>query len=216
MEFINQTIHLFHQGGPIMYIMVVCSFFAVAIAVERVLYFKSVTQNLPEFQQQIKPLVEKGRFSDATQLCEKNAPNILAGIALAGLQAFQQGSKLENALESASSLAAANLRERLDDLSMLVTLSPLLGLLGTVIGMIQSFSILQVQSGQPMAITGGVGEALIATATGLSIATLALLLHNIFSRKVNRLITEIEQTAALIINHVSTQKIGRRDAHEIA
>ncbi|MBP2630048.1 MAG: tolQ: protein TolQ [Firmicutes bacterium] len=216
MELINQTIHLFYQGGPIMYIMAACSFFAVAIAVERLLYFRNITRNLPEFQQEFKPLLEKGRFLEATKLCEQTSPNVLAGIAIAGLQAFQQGSKLETALESAASLAAARMRERLDDLSMIVTLSPLLGLLGTVIGMIQSFSVLQVQTGQPMAITGGVGEALVATATGLSIATLALLLHNTFSRKVNRLITEIEQTAAFVVSNVSVKKTGRRDSHEIA
>lgn len=216
MELINQTLHLFHQGGPIMYVMIVCSFFTVAIAVERLLYFKNITQNLAEFQQKFKPLMEKSRFVEATQLCDQTSPNILAGIASAGLQAFQQGSKLEAALESAASLAAARMRERLDDLSMIVTLSPLLGLLGTVIGMIQSFSVLQVQTGQPMAITGGVGEALVATATGLSIATLALILHNTFSRKVNRLITEIEQIAAFVISSVSVKKSGRRDSHEIA
>lgn len=216
MELLNQTIHLFHQGGPIMYIMVACSIFAVAIAVERFIYFRRITKKLPEFQKELKALLENSRFTEAAQLCEQASPNILADIALAGLKAFQRGSQIENALESAAALAAAHLRERLDDLSMLVTLSPLLGLLGTVIGMIQSFSVLNPASGQPMAITGGVGEALVATATGLSIATLALLLHNAFSRKVNRLITDIEQTAALVIGSVLIKKAGRRESHEIA
>jgi len=216
MELINQTIHLFQQGGPVMYLLVACSLFTVTVAVERVLYYRSVSAETQSFQQKLQPLLEKQRFAEATQLCEQTSPNILATVALAGLQAFQRGSQIENALESAAMLAASRLRERLDDLSMIVTLSPLLGLLGTVIGMIQSFSVLNVQNGQPLAITGGVGEALIATATGLSVATLSLLLHSYFSRRVNRLITDIEQTAALIVSYVLIKKTGRREVHEIA
>jgi biopolymer transport protein ExbB len=130
--------------------------------------------------------------------------------------AHQRGSQVENALESSAMLTAARLRERLDDLSTIVTLAPLLGLLGTVVGMIQSFSVLNMQAGQPLAITGGVGEALIATATGLSVATLALILHSYFSRRVNSLITDIEQLTAQVISHVLIKKTGRRDSHEIA
>ena len=99
---------------------------------------------------------------------------------------------------------------------MLVTLSPILGLLGTVIGMIQSFSVLNLQNGQPMAITGGVGEALIATATGLTVATAALVLHNIFSHKVNNMITNMEQMMVLVLHHASLKKLKWRDVHEIA
>ena len=99
---------------------------------------------------------------------------------------------------------------------MVVTLAPLLGLLGTVIGMINSFSVFNVQAGQPMAITGGVGEALVATATGLSVAMLALIIHAACSRHVNRAVTDIEQTAALVVSYVLIKKTGRRDSHEIA
>jgi biopolymer transport protein ExbB len=188
----------------------------VAIAVERFLYYRSLSVNTLDFQQKLIPLLEKQRFSEAAQVCEQATPNALAAVAGAGLQACLRGSQVENALESAAMLAAARLREHLDDLSMVVTLAPLLGLLGTVIGMINSFSVFNVQAGQPMAITGGVGEALIATATGLSVATLALILHSYFSRRVNRLITDIEQTTALVVSYVLIKKTGRRDTHEIA
>lgn len=216
MELITQTLYLFHKGGPVMYLLVACSLFTVAVAVERFLYYRSVSAGTPAVQLKLLPLLEKQKFTEAIQLCEQLAPNVLASVALSGLVAYQRGSQLENALESGAMLAAARLRERLDDLSMVVTLAPLLGLLGTVIGMIQSFSVLNVQAGQPLAITGGVGEALIATATGLSVATLALVLHSYFSRRVNRIITDIEQIAALVVGYVSAKKTGRRDTHEIA
>ena len=198
-----------------MYLLVVCSLFVVAIAVERFLYYRNQSINSQFFHQQLLPLLEKQRFDEAAQVCEQ-APAAIAKVALAGLQAFQRGSQVETALESAATLTCARLREYLDDLSMIVTIAPLLGLLGTVIGMINSFSVFNVQSGQPMAITGGVGEALVATATGLSVAILALVIHSCFSRRVNHLVTDIEQTAALVISYVVIKKTGRREAHEIA
>lgn len=215
MELITKSIDLFHKGGPVMYLLLACSLFIVAMAVERFLYYRSISVNSRPFQYKLQTLLEKQHFSEAIQLCEQT-PAIIAKVALAGLLAHQRGSQLENSLESAAALAAVKLRERLDDLSMIVTLAPLLGLLGTVIGMINSFSVFNVQSGQPLAITGGVGEALVATATGLSVATLALVLHGFFSRWANRLITDIEQIAGLVISYVLFKKTGRRDSHEIA
>jgi len=215
MELITKSIDLFHKGGPVMYLLLACSLFIVAMAVERFLYYRSISVNSRPFQYKLQTLLEKQHFSEAIQLCEQT-PAIIAKVALAGLLAHQRGSQLENSLESAAALAAVRLRERLDDLSMIVTLAPLLGLLGTVIGMINSFSVFNVQAGQPLAITGGVGEALVATATGLSVATLALVLHGFFSRWANRLITDIEQIAGLVISYVLIKKTGRRDSHEIA
>lgn len=215
MELITQTLYLFHKGGPVMYLLVGCSLFVVTVAVERFLYYRKMSVNAQAFQDKLQPLLEKQRFSDAIQFCEKS-PAAIGRIALAGIIAYQRGSQVENALESAAMLAATKLRENLDELSMVVTLAPLLGLLGTVIGMINSFSVLNAQVGQPMAITGGVGEALIATATGLVVATLALVSHGYFSRRVNLLITDIEQTTALVVSYVFIKKNGRRESHEIA
>nr|WP_245732373.1 MotA/TolQ/ExbB proton channel family protein [Propionispora vibrioides] len=198
-----------------MYVLSACSLFTLTIAIERLLYYRSISVNSRLFQQKLQSLLEKQHFTDALQLCDQTK-NLFSRIAQAGLQAHQRGSQVDNSLESAATLAAARLREHLDELSMIVTLAPLLGLLGTVIGMIQSFSVLNVQTGQPMAITGGVGEALIATATGLSVATAALVIHALFSRWVNRQITDIEQLAALVIDTTLIKKASRRDAHEIA
>ena len=86
----------------------------------------------------------------------------------------------------------AKLRNRLYYLNVIVTMGPLLGLLGTISGMITSFSIFNVQSGQAVAITGGVGEALIATAFGLCVAILSLIVHAYFTQRLDRIITDME------------------------
>ena len=80
-----------------------------------------------------------------------------------------------------------------------VEMSPLLGLLGTIIGMIGSFSIFNLQEGQPMAITGGIGEALIATASGLCVAILALCAHSYFAQRLDTSITNMEQCFSALL-----------------
>lgn len=215
MEFISQTINLFHKGGPVMYLLVICSMAVIAIATERFLYYRSMSSDTQAFLAKLQPLLERQRISEALQFCEK-IPKVVNQVALEGLQAYQRGGNVEKSLESAAQLSAARLRQSLNFLSAIVTLSPLFGLLGTVIGMINSFSVFNVQSGQPMAITGGVGEALIATATGLVVAVMALLSHTYFSHRLDQLVTDMEQVCAVVMNYLLTKKAGRRETHEIA
>lgn len=215
MEFLSQCVSLFHKGGPVMYLLVLCSMVVVAIATERFLYYRSMSLNTQAFLAKLQPLLERQRISEAVQLCEQ-MPKVVNQVVLEGLHAYQRGSNIENALENAAQLSAARLRESLNFLSTIVTLSPLLGLLGTVIGMISSFSVFNVQSGQPMAITGGVGEALIATATGLIVAVMALLAHTYFSHRLDKMVTDMEQVSATVMNHLLIKKSGRRETHEIA
>lgn len=215
MEFISQTINLFHKGGPVMYLLVICSMAVIAIATERFLYYRSMSSDTQAFLAKLQPLLERQRISEALQFCDK-MPKVVNQVALEGLQAYQRGGNVEKSLESAAQLSAARLRQSLNFLSAIVTLSPLFGLLGTVIGMINSFSVFNVQSGQPMAITGGVGEALIATATGLVVAVMALLSHTYFSHRLDQLVTDMEQVCAVVMNYLLTKKAGRRETHEIA
>lgn len=215
MEFLSQCLSLFHKGGPVMYLLLLCSFAVVAITTERFQYYKNVSIEAQSFLAKLKPLLERQRVAEAVQLCEQT-PKVVNQVALEGLQAYRRGSDVESALESASQLDAAKLRESLNYLSVIVTLAPLFGLLGTVIGMINSFSVFNVQSGQPMAITGGVGEALVATATGLCVAVMALLSHTYFSHRLDKIITDMEQVSATVINYLLVKKAGRREQHEIA
>ena len=96
-------------------------------------------------------------------------------------------------MEMKGNIVMSRLREKLSYLSVITTLAPLLGLLGTIVGMITTFSIFNIQAGQPMAITGGIGEALIATASGLCVAILSLCVHSYLSHKMNNIITNMEQ-----------------------
>ena len=108
--------------------------------------------------------------------------------------------------------AAMLLRARLNYLSTIVTLAPLLGLLGTISGMIQSFSVFNLQAGQPMAITGGIGEALIATATGLLVAIFALIVHTYFAQRMDTMLTLLEKTMNTLLAGFAANDGGRSHA----
>ena len=119
---------------------------------------------------------------------------------LADVAAIAGGKAEKSAfLESRAGIFMATLRDKLDYLGIIVTMSPLLGLLGTIVGMIGAFSIFNVEAGAPMAITGGIGEALIATATGLCVAILSLCAHSYFAHRMDNMITDMEQCFSALL-----------------
>ena len=119
---------------------------------------------------------------------------------LADVEAVAGGKAEKSAfLESRAGIFMATLRDKLDYLGIIVTMSPLLGLLGTIVGMIGAFSIFNVEAGAPMAITGGIGEALIATATGLCVAILSLCAHSYFAHRMDNMITDMEQCFSALL-----------------
>lgn len=211
MDFLHSISALFQKGGLVMYPLLACSMLVVAIAVERFSYFRSVQGTLDAIVIAIGLKMDAGEWEDAARICD-SSPGAVAKIMAEGLHHLECGRKgLENTLEGTAALAAARLRKRLDYLDTIVTLAPLMGLLGTVTGMINSFSVMNIRTGQPQAITGGVGEALVATATGLCVAIMAMIIHSYFKHWLDSIITEIEQACTYLIG-----KVDRRLCNETA
>lgn len=202
MDFIQQAFQLLQKGGLVMIPLAFCSLFVAAIIVERYGYFRAETGDTAALISALSPALAKEDWNQAIAIC-REAKGCAAAMAKAALERKSRDIlTLEKTIESTASLTAAKLRDRLEYLEFIVTLAPLLGLLGTVIGMIQSFSVLNLREGQPFAITGGVGEALIATAAGLCVAIFALVAHAYFSRQLDRLITDMEETAYYLLNAI--------------
>ncbi|MDD4599755.1 hypothetical protein SDC9_04261 [bioreactor metagenome] len=191
----NHAIVLFAKGGLVMYPLLVCSIIVVAVVIERFLYICSVQTDITALIPEIVHKLKAGNWYEAAQLCS-DTNGIVAFVLAQGLiNPVHDRQELEQILEGAAIRAVAKLRHRISYLDTIVTLAPLLGLLGTVIGMIQSFSVLTIKAGQTLAITGGVGEALIATATGLCVAIIALVAHSYLNHCIEAIITDIEETA---------------------
>ena len=92
------------------------------------------------------------------------------------------------------------LRARLNYLSMIVTMAPLLGLLGTIFGMIESFNVFSLSAEEPLAITGGIGEALTATAFGLCVAIFALVVHTVFAQRLDHILAMMDRASAVTLS----------------
>ena len=197
MQAITDLIMYFHKGGLVMWPLLACSIIVIAIAIERFIYYKSVDSGIV-FASRYCAAVRSGDFTVAAELARKGSGQCAQ--MLADVAAIAGGKAEKSAfLESRAGIFMATLRDKLDYLGIIVTMSPLLGLLGTIVGMIGAFSIFNVEAGAPMAITGGIGEALIATATGLCVAILSLCAHSYFAHRMDNMITDMEQCFSALL-----------------
>lgn len=194
MEFIE----LFAKGGPIMYLLLACSLIVAALGIERLVFYNYAGNDSEKFLESLQANLRVQDINKVADFCH-NEKSLVGEVAFAGVVAVVRGENVELALDRAYGDAALKLRARLNYLSMIVTLSPLLGLLGTIFGMIDAFNIFNLQSGQPLAITGGIGEALIATATGLCVAIFALIVHTYFAQKLDVMLTKLERTENIVL-----------------
>lgn len=196
---------IFEKGGIVMIPLLICSIFMVTIGLERFWFYRKAQPPVALLLNKLTPLFTAGKWQEAETIC-RNDTGAVAKVIATGLNYFivtHHTDGLTNSLEGAAAHWSSLLRKRLNYLDMIVTLSPLLGLLGTVTGMINTFSVLTIQAGQPSAITGGIGEALIATATGLCIAIIALVIHSIFAQWLDNIITDIEQVSTLLVDQAT-------------
>jgi biopolymer transport protein ExbB len=176
------------KGGPVMVPLLACSIISLAVVIERMIFWRRARSRGPV--EELLQLVERGEYTKAVELGNKlDLP--AARVLTAGL--VHRNPALAKALEVAAQAEIPVLKKRLTILDTIITLAPLLGLLGTITGMISSFGIMsEAGLGQPHAVTGGVAEALIATAAGLLIAILTLIPYNYFSNRAEQELEEIE------------------------
>ena len=187
-------IELFEKGGPVMWPLLIASIVVVTVVIERTFFFVALRRGRDTGAvQSILRLSENGLYAEAARIGE-NSTDFVARTLASGLQ--HRGPGLQSALLRASSRELTRLNWGLAILDTIITLAPLLGLLGTVTGMIRAFGLLGVgELETPTVITGGIAEALIATAFGLAIAIFALLPFNFLGARLEAARHEIEDNA---------------------
>lgn len=193
----SDLIMYFEKGGLVMWPLLVCSIFVIYVAFDRFIYYKSIDIG-KAFVQKYCDLISNNQLDEATQLAKKD--NSGYARILVNAAPLDSSDKVEAFIQMKAGIVMASLRDKLNYLNVIVTLSPLLGLLGTIVGMITTFSIFNLKAGEPMAITGGIGEALIATATGLCVAILALCVHSYFAHRLDKIITDMERCFSALID----------------
>ena len=191
-DWILEVAELFTKGGYVMYLLLISSIAVAAIGIERFRFYSYAENDGDKFLQVIGERVDNQRSAEEILNVCRNEEGSIGAMLRVGMEALLGGKNVELALNT--------FRARLNYLSMIVTLAPLLGLLGTISGMIESFNIFSIQAGQPLAITGGIGEALIATATGLCVAIFALIVHTYFVQRLDEILAKLEKAEALVLS----------------
>lgn len=185
---------LFAQGGPVMWLLLAVGFVALVIFVERALYLHRGQIRSTEFLNGIKNLLQRDRLMEALTLCEET-PGPVAAVVKAGLRhASDDEQGMRFAVQEAALTEIPTLERRIGALAAIAQIAPLLGLLGTLLGMIKTFWLFN-QSGNyatPAVLSGGVWEALLTAAAGIAIAIPVHLARHFLHGRVRALVHDME------------------------
>ena len=203
---------VFEKGGFLMYPIFICSLIAITIFFERMFYLKSIKTKSKRFVLRVKNLVKKGSIELAISACRKS-PTPISKIMLTGLIKFGQGrDEMKEAIEDSANQEIPVLERNLSTLSTIGNITPLLGLLGTVFGMVKAFNVIAVMGvGKPEALAGGISEALLTTAFGLSIAIPTIVVYNYLSHRVDKLIRDMEINCVDLIDLLTYQETNHNE-----
>ncbi len=192
---------IFQKGGPLMYPILLCSVLALAIFFERLWSFFRMNRGSGELVKEVEDLVRKHRIDEAIVVCQRLGTP-LARILIGALRAKGGGrEQIKTIVEEIGAREATIFERYLGLLGTIATISPLLGLLGTVLGMIRAFTVIATQGmGTPATLGGGISEALITTAAGLSVAIPTILLHKYLTSRLDRLILEMEENSMRLVD----------------
>ncbi len=193
-------LELFKAGGWLMFPLFICSIIAIGIIAERFWSLQGKHISPPELVTQIWQWL---RFQqvDESRIRALQASSPLGQILAAGLINRDYPREItKESIEDVGRHVTVSLEKNLNTLGTIAAITPLLGLLGTVIGMIKVFAVITTEGvGNPETLAGGISEALITTATGLVVAIPSLIFYRYFRGKISRLVVDMEQQATKLI-----------------
>jgi len=205
----NIVIDYFLKGGPIMWPILIVSIIGVAVVIERIFWWTGRWMRRdPKRIEKVFTAIETGDVAEASRLSRGSRDPVLR-MMWNGLN--HQHASLQGALQVAAGIEIKRAGRFLVVMDTLVTLAPLLGLLGTITGLIRSFSFLGNEELAVQAVTGGIAEALIATACGLGIAIFSLVPFNFFTSRVSNLEFELQTAATNLEVMLEAQNKARQE-----
>lgn len=206
---------MIQKGGPIMYPIILCSILSLAIIIERLYHLYTAKIDTKKFMSSILNTLKRNRIMEAIDICDKT-PGPIARILKAGILKHDRSrQEIREAIEDAGLHEVPRLERNLGALATISHISPLLGLLGTVTGMVRCFQVIQQKATtlnpvSPGDLAGGIWEALITTVAGLIVAIPTYVAYNYLISQVDNLILDMETSATELTNILSQ----RREPHE--
>jgi len=193
------------KGGPIVWPILAILALAVIIVIERVIFLLRKQLDADGLTDRIASLAETGNWQTCTDICTRHGKKPVARVVAAGLACCPavERETMENALQEAILKEIPPMERFLSTLGMLAAIAPLLGLLGTVTGMIDTFHVITRHgTGDPRMMSGGISEALVTTMLGLTVAIPIMLAHTLLNRAVDKRIGQMEEKAVALVNIV--------------
>jgi len=192
------------KGGPIVFPILGLGILALLIIIERTLYLFRKSINADRFVDAIGGHAIRNEWGRCVEICKQAGTKPIPNVLLAGINSRDMGREdMENVLQEAILNEIPGLERFLSTLGMLAAIAPLLGLLGTVTGMINTFHVITCHgTGDPRMMSGGISEALVTTMLGLSVAIPIMLCHTLLSGKVENMIGQMEKKAVAFVNTV--------------
>lgn len=192
----GDLLDVLRSGGWLMVPLLLLSLIALAVIIERLYNLRTPRVLPPNLVDDIEADIHRGDVSQARERAEADESPLGEVIASGLRHSGLQREVIKESLEETGRRVVTELSRYLTLLGTIAAISPLLGLLGTVIGMIEVFTVITSQGvGDPSVLAGGISQALLTTAFGMSIAIPALAMHRYFNAKVDRLVVDMEQSA---------------------
>lgn len=203
------------KGGFMMYPILFCSILMVGIAIERFYTLRRKNIINPDFLEKVRSFWNWKDIHLGLQLCNAY-DNSLSRILKAGLLRFGgKVDEIERAIEGAGQHEASLLTSNLRVLGAVANITPMLGLLGTVFGMIKAFNVIsQSGTGNPGLVASGISEALITTAAGLLVGIPALALYHYFRGRIERFVFEMEEVSVQLVEELNFESMQNRRAEK--
>ena len=190
----------FRQGGPLMWPLLLCSLLGLVFIVERIISYSRIKGDTAQIFSTIRESLLTGDLRGSVEACESFDHPVATTLKSGLLRFGKSHNEIEKAMESVALHELSKLEKGLWILATLANISPLLGFLGTVTGMIASFEALaEVGLGNPQAVAGGISEALITTATGLTIALVVQAAYNYFNNRVSNFALDMETSSSMLL-----------------
>ena len=196
-------VQYFHDGGNFMWPILVALVFGLGFTLERIYSLMMSRIDSKTFFDDITKIIDNDGADAALELCEQTQGPVSA-IFHAGLSRLHRGlAEVEKAIQNAGALEMAFLEKNMIWLNAVITIAPMLGFTGTVIGMISAFDAIKAANDiSPAVVAGGISQALLTTAFGLVVAMIIQTFQNLFVSRIDKLVLEMEEQSVKIMDHL--------------
>ena len=203
-------VYYFLEGGAFMWPILLTLIFGLAFVIERAYSLMMSGVDSKKFFDRVSKSITDDGLDTAREICEKEEGPV-ASIFQAGLSKMNRGlDEVEKAIQNAGAIEMAFLEKNMIWLNAVITIAPMLGFTGTVVGMIAAFDAIKAANDiSPAVVAGGISQALLTTAFGLVVAMIIQTFQNVFVARIDKLVLDMEEQSIKIVDHLQENEVKK-------